>query len=54
MNNKEFLIRALRLIEVNDSTNIPTVLYYPPDARVLIGSRALAAAADNHEFLNGF
>jgi hypothetical protein len=52
MTNKAFLIRALRLIDVDDNTNIPTVLYYDPGSRVLIGSAALAAAADKHELLN--
>src|SRR5262245_54098113 len=52
MDNKEFFIRALRLIDVDDNTNIPTVLYYGPDSRVLIGSAAMAAAADKHELLN--
>jgi hypothetical protein len=52
MTNKAFFIRALRLIDVDDNTNIPTVLYYDPGSRVLIGSAALAAAADKHELLN--
>ncbi len=51
MADKAFLIRALRLIEIDDNTNVPTVLYYPSGSQVLIGSAALAAA-DAHDLLN--
>src|SRR5229473_1749173 len=52
MADKSFLIRALRLIEIEDNTNVPTVLYYPPGSQVLIGSAALGAATDAHDLLN--
>jgi hypothetical protein len=54
MPEKNFLIRALRLIDIDDNTNVPTTLYYPlgVGAPPLIGSAASAAAKDAHDLLN--
>jgi hypothetical protein len=51
-NDKGFLIRALRLIDIDDNTNIPTVLYYPSGSGPLIGAAALTAATESHKPLN--
>jgi hypothetical protein len=49
---KGLLIRALRLIDIDDNTNVPTVLYYGPGSSPLIGTAALTAAAQSRELLN--
>jgi molecular chaperone DnaK (HSP70) len=42
---KEFLIRAIPMIDVDGDTNIPTVVFYEGKNRILIGSEAKAAAS---------
>lgn len=52
MSKKEFFINAVRMIDVDGSTNIPTVLFYAPDRQVHIGSSALAAAKSRRHEIN--
>ena len=52
MRKKELFINAIRMIDVDGNSNIPTVLYYEPDRRILIGSEALARATDTNGILN--
>ena len=54
MSKKEFFINTVRMIDVEGSTNIPTVLYYRPRASVLIGSSALAEAKNRYEINEDF
>jgi len=52
MEQKELLINSVSMVTVHDSTNIPTVLFYPPKGDVLIGSEALVASRGNRRHLN--
>ncbi len=52
MRKKELFINAIRMIDVDGNSNIPTVLYYEPGKRVLIGSEALAKTTNTNGILN--
>jgi len=39
---KEYFINAVQMVEVDGSTNVPTVLFYDRSGRILVGSAALA------------
>lgn len=54
MSKKEFFINAIPMIDVEGSTNIPTVLHYGPGDEVRIGSEAFAAAKSRHELNEDF
>lgn len=54
MEKKEFFINAIRMTEVEGSTNIPTVLFYPTGGPELIGSAALATARSRHDINQDF
>jgi hypothetical protein len=54
MEQKEFFINAVELIDVDGSRNIPTVLYYHKGKPVLVGSAALAAAKNRFELNEDF
>lgn len=54
MNKKELLINTVRMIDIDGSTNIPTVLFYVPDDKVLTGSSALAAATNRRQVNEDF
>src|SRR5262245_14495720 len=42
MSKKEFFINAVRMIDVDEGSNIPTVLFYGPKGSIYIGSSAQA------------
>ncbi|MDQ3817487.1 MAG: molecular chaperone [Acidobacteriota bacterium] len=52
MRKKEFLINAVRMVEVDGSNNIPTALFYAGKGRTLIGSAAIAATTKSRHHLN--
>jgi len=49
MSIREFFINVVRMVDIDGSTNIPTVLYYGPKGTVFIGSSALASARNLQE-----
>jgi hypothetical protein len=49
MSKKDFFINAVRMIDVDGSANIPTVLFYGPKGSIYIGSSALARAKNLKE-----
>jgi hypothetical protein len=54
MRKKEFLINAVRMVEVDGSANIPTSLFYSNKGKVLIGSAAIAAAKHRRQINEDF
>lgn len=54
MKKKEFLINAVRMVEVEGSANIPTSLLYAGKGKVLIGSAAIAAAQNRRQINEDF
>lgn len=54
MRKREFLINAVRMVEVDGSTNIPTNLFYAGKGKVLIGSAAIAAANTRRQLNEDF
>jgi hypothetical protein len=54
MRKKEFLINAVRMVEVEGSPNVPTSLHYTGKGRLLIGSAAIAAAERRNQINEDF
>jgi hypothetical protein len=51
---RELFIHQVRMVEIEGSTNVPTVLLYRPDGRVLIGSAAQAGDAGGRGLIEEF
>jgi hypothetical protein len=47
MPEKELFIHSIQMVEVDGSWNIPTVIYYDPSGKTLIGNSASAEAPEN-------
>lgn len=54
MRKREFLINAVRMVEVEGSPNIPTSLHYVGKGKMLIGSAAVAAAQRRNQINEDF
>jgi molecular chaperone DnaK (HSP70) len=54
MRKKEFLINAVRMVEVEGSANVPTVLFYAGKGKPLIGLSAIAEASSRHKINEDF
>ena len=54
MRKREFLINAVRMVEVDGSSNVPTNLFYPSKGRALIGSAAIAATSRRNQLNEDF
>lgn len=53
MADKELFINAIRLIDIDGNTNIPTVLHYSTTGTALFGSAALAAGSGRYQLNEG-
>jgi hypothetical protein len=54
MNDKEFLVNAIELVDIGGAANIPTVLYYPNVGPPAFGSEALGLAQKRRDLNEDF
>ena len=54
MSEKEFLIRAIQLVDVDGSPHVPSVIFYPPSGRRVIGYAALARSRPGASVIEDF
>jgi molecular chaperone DnaK (HSP70) len=54
MKKKELFINHIPQIEVEDSKNIPSVIFYGPNGKTFIGSAALANANNQNQINRDF
>lgn len=54
MSDKEFLIRAINMVDFDGSAHLPTVVYYPPSGPRLIGQAAMARSTTQAAVIEDF